>query len=209
MIAAHDTRTIVTSQQNIVVQQLQVRREARAIIKRQHPRVIWLTGLSGSGKSTVANALESQLHSQGFHTYILDGDNVRHGLNRDLGFSDTDRVENIRRVAEVAKLMADAGLIVIVSFISPFQADRDMARALMADGEFIEVFIDTPLQECMRRDPKGLYRRALMGEIKQFTGVSSSYEAPQNPDIHLKTTQANPTEMANQVVRYLTEIVPA
>lgn len=199
----------MTSQQNIVVQQLQVRREARAIIKRQHPRVIWLTGLSGSGKSTVANALESQLHSQGYHTYILDGDNVRHGLNRDLGFSDTDRVENIRRVAEVAKLMADAGLIVIVSFISPFQADRDMARALMADGEFIEVFIDTPLQECMRRDPKGLYRRALMGEIKQFTGVSSSYEAPQNPDIHLKTTQANPMEMANQVIRYLTEIVPA
>ncbi|MVA23539.1 adenylyl-sulfate kinase [Agrobacterium vitis] len=209
MVTPHDTKTIAPSYQNIVVQQLQVHREARAAIKQQIPRVIWLTGLSGSGKSTVANALESELHGQGHHTYILDGDNVRHGLNRDLGFSDTDRVENIRRVAEVAKLMADAGLIVIVSFISPFQADRDMARDLMADGEFIEVFIDTPLQECMRRDPKGLYRRALMGEIKQFTGVSSSYEAPQNPDIHLKTTQASPTEMASQVIRYLKEIAPA
>jgi len=208
MIGGHDARfaeteSIVTPRQEIVRQDLQVRREQRAAIKRQAPRVIWLTGLSGSGKSTIANALESRLHALGYHTYILDGDNIRHGLNRDLSFSDADRVENIRRVAEVAKLMADAGLIVIVSFISPFQADRDMARTLMENGEFIEVYVDTPLQECMRRDPKGLYRRALMGEIKQFTGISSAYEAPTKPDVHLKTTTGAPSDMAAEILQYI------
>lgn len=199
----HDTGSAMTMKQEIVRQDLQVRREQRAAIKRQAPRVIWLTGLSGSGKSTIANALESRLHAEGYHTYILDGDNIRHGLNRDLSFTDADRVENIRRVAEVAKLMADAGLIVIVSFISPFQADRDMARALMEKDEFVEVFVDTPLQECMRRDPKGLYRRALMGEIKRFTGISSTYEAPAKPDIHLKTTTGKPEDMAAEILQYI------
>lgn len=189
--------------QDIVLQKLQVTRESRAALKKQHPRVIWLTGLSGAGKSTIANAIETQLHAAGRHTYILDGDNVRHGLNRDLSFSDDDRVENIRRVAEVAKLMADAGLIVIVSFISPFRADRDLARELMEKNEFLEVFIDTPLQECIRRDPKGLYRKALAGDIKHFTGISSMYEPPVNAELHLKTMEADPLELALQVIRYL------
>lgn len=188
---------------DIVLQKLQITREARAALKQQSPKVIWLTGLSGAGKSTIANALETQLHAQGHHTYILDGDNLRHGLNRDLGFSDEDRVENIRRVAEVAKLMADAGLIVIVSFISPFRDDRAMARKLMAEGEFVEVFIDTPLQECIRRDPKGLYRKALMGDIKNFTGISSIYEAPAHAEIHLQTVGATPDDLAAQVIRHL------
>jgi adenylyl-sulfate kinase len=188
---------------DVVLQKLQVTRESRSALKQQSAKVIWLTGLSGAGKSTIANALETQLHALGHHTYILDGDNLRHGLNRDLGFSDEDRVENIRRAAEVAKLMADAGLIVIVSFISPFRDDRAMARNLMAEGEFVEVFIDTPLQECIRRDPKGLYRKALMGEIKNFTGISSAYEAPEQAEVHLQTAQSTPDELANQVIRYL------
>lgn len=188
---------------NIVLQDFQISRQERASIKGQRPRVIWLTGLSGAGKSTIANALEAQLHQAGYHTYILDGDNIRHGLNSDLGFSDQDRVENIRRVAEVAKLMADAGLIVIVSFISPFRADRDMARKMMSPGEFIEVFIDTSLKECIRRDPKGLYRKALAGEIKKFTGISSSYEMPLAPEVHLRTEEGTAYDMATRIAHHM------
>jgi bifunctional enzyme CysN/CysC len=166
---------------------------------------IWFTGLSGAGKSTIANLVEKKLHLLGRHTYLLDGDNVRHGLNRDLGFTDADRVENIRRVAEVAKLMTDAGLIVIVSFISPFAAERRVARELMAEGEFVEVFVDTPFEECARRDPKGLYARALNGEIKNFTGVDSPYEVPENPEIHLKTLGKTAEEMVEALEHWLNE----
>ena len=173
--------------ENIHWQSLDIDKRARADMKHQRPAVFWFTGLSGSGKSTIANLLEKKLAATGRHTYLLDGDNVRHGLNRDLGFTDADRVENIRRVAEVAKLMADAGLIVLVSFISPFRAERRLARELMAGGEFVEVFVDTPFEECARRDPKGLYARAMRGEIKNFTGVDSPYEPPENPEIRLET----------------------
>jgi len=191
--------------ENIHWQSLDVGKRGRSDLKNQRPAVFWFTGLSGSGKSTIANLFEKKLYASGRHTYILDGDNVRHGLNRDLGFTDADRVENIRRVAEVAKLMADAGLIVIVSFISPFAAERRVARELMAEGEFVEVFVDTPFEECARRDPKGLYARALSGEIKNFTGVDSPYEAPQNPEIHLKTLGKKPEEMAEALEHWLNE----
>ncbi|WP_189510435.1 MULTISPECIES: sulfate adenylyltransferase subunit CysN [unclassified Mesorhizobium] len=191
--------------ENIHWQSLDVGKRGRSDLKNQRPAVFWFTGLSGSGKSTIANLFERKLFASGRHTYILDGDNVRHGLNRDLGFTDADRVENIRRVAEVAKLMADAGLIVIVSFISPFSAERRMARELMGEGEFVEVFVDTPFEECARRDPKGLYARALSGEIKNFTGVDSPYEAPENPEIHLKTLGRSPQEMAEALEHWLTE----
>jgi bifunctional enzyme CysN/CysC len=150
---------------------------------------VWFTGLSGSGKSTLANLLEKRLHTQGRHTYVLDGDNVRHGLNRDLGFTEADRVENIRRVAEVAKLMVDAGLIVIVAFISPFRVEREFARSLFAPGEFVEVFVDAPLEECERRDPKGLYAKARRGEIPAFTGISSPYEPPLQPELRLRPAE--------------------
>ena len=188
---------------NIHWQSLDVTKKSRAAAKNQKPMALWFTGLSGSGKSTVANLLEKKLHAAGRHTYILDGDNVRHGMNRDLGFTDADRVENIRRVAEMAKLMVDAGLVVIVSFISPFRAERDMARGLFDPGEFAEVFIDTPLEECARRDPKGLYARAISGEIKNFTGISSPYEAPEHPELHLRTTGRAPEDMVAEIEDWL------
>lgn len=174
---------------NIHWQNLEVSRSARAAQKNQKAAVIWFTGLSGSGKSTIASALETRLYSLGRHTYVLDGDNVRHGLNRDLGFTDADRIENVRRVAEVARLMVDAGLLVIVSFISPFRNERDAARNLMGEGEFLEVFVDAPLDVCEARDPKGLYKKARRQELMNFTGIGSAYEAPENPDVHLDTAR--------------------
>ena len=188
---------------NVHWQALEVTKTARAEMKHQQARCLWFTGLSGSGKSTIANLLEKRLHADGKHTYILDGDNVRHGLNRDLGFTEADRVENIRRVAEVAKLLVDAGLIVIVAFISPFRAERDLARGLFDAGEFIEVFVDTPLEECERRDVKGLYAKARRGELKNFTGIDSDYEPPQSPEIHLRTLGAKPEACVDQIVHLL------
>jgi bifunctional enzyme CysN/CysC len=188
---------------NIHWQALEVTKAARAGMKHQQARCLWFTGLSGSGKSTIANLLEKRLHSDGKHTYILDGDNVRHGLNRDLGFTEADRVENIRRVAEVAKLLVDAGLVVIVAFISPFRAERQLARSLFDAGEFIEVFVDTPLEECERRDIKGLYAKARRGELTNFTGIDSDYEAPQSPEIHLRTIEARPEACVDQIVHLL------
>ncbi len=190
---------------NIHWQALDVTRQSRAELKHQKPTVLWFTGLSGSGKSTIASLLEKKLHAAGRHTYVLDGDNVRHGLNRDLGFTDEDRVENIRRVAETAKLMADAGLIVLVSFISPFRAERRMARELMTEGEFVEVFVDTPFEECARRDPKGLYAKALNGEIQNFTGVDSPYETPERADIHIETMARAPEELVDEIEAWLKE----
>ena len=189
--------------QNIHWQALDVDKAARAGAKGQTGRVVWLTGLSGAGKSTIANLVEKRLMAEGRHTYLLDGDNVRHGLNKDLGFTEQDRVENIRRVAEVAKLMVDAGLIVLVSFISPFRAERQMARALMADGEFVEVFVDTPLSEAEKRDVKGLYKKARAGELKNFTGVDSPYEPPENPEIRIDTTRLTAEQAAEQVFDWL------
>jgi len=188
---------------NLHWQALAVDKAARAAIKHQTPKCLWFTGLSGSGKSTLANLLEKRLHAQGRHTYVLDGDNVRHGLNRDLGFTEADRVENIRRVAEVARLMVDAGLIVLVAFISPFRAEREFARSLFAPGEFVEVFVDAPLQECERRDPKGLYAKARRGEIPAFTGVSSPYEAPLQPEFHLRTGEHSAEALAEQLAQTL------
>jgi bifunctional enzyme CysN/CysC len=189
--------------QNIHWQALDVNRKSRAAIKGQRPAVLWLTGLSGAGKSTIANLVEKKLHALGKHTYLLDGDNVRHGLNRDLGFTDADRVENIRRVAEVSKLMVDAGLIVLVSFISPFRAERRMARALFQPGEFHEVHVDTPLAIAETRDPKGLYKKARRGELKNFTGIDSPYEPPENPEIYIDTTSRASEESAEAIVEYL------
>jgi bifunctional enzyme CysN/CysC len=189
--------------QNVHWQVLDVDKGARAAAKQQRPCVLWFTGLSGAGKSTIANLVERRLHTLGCHTYLLDGDNVRHGLNKDLGFTDADRVENIRRVAEVAKLMVDAGLIVVVAFISPFASERRMARALLQDGEFVEVFVDTPLALAEERDPKGLYRKARAGELKNFTGIDSPYEPPEHPELRLDTAQLSATESAEAVVEFL------
>ena len=185
---------------NVHAQAMTVTRQARAQIKHQKPAIVWFTGLSGSGKSTIANIVEARLHGEGVHTLMLDGDNVRHGLNKDLGFTDADRVENIRRVGEVAKLMTEAGLVVLCSFISPFRAERQMVRELAEPGEFIEVFVDTPIEECIARDPKGLYKRALAGEIKNFTGISQLYEAPQHAELHLHTSGHTPEAMAQRVM---------
>ncbi len=177
----------------------------RAASLKQRPLCIWLTGLSASGKSTIANALELALYQSGLHTFLLDGDNVRHGLNQDLGMSDADRAENIRRVGEVAKFMVNAGLIVVTAFISPFRRDRDRVRALFADGEFIEVFIDAPLEACERRDPKGLYQKARAGQIKDFTGIDSPYEPPLHPDIVLHTHQHTVDECVAQLQALLAD----
>ena len=185
---------------NIHPQALDVDKPARARMKAQRPGVLWFTGLSGAGKSTIANLVEKKLHALGHHTYLLDGDNVRHGLNKDLGFTEPDRVENIRRVAEVAKLMVDAGLIVITSFISPFAAERALARSLMAPGEFVEVHVDTPLEVVEQRDPKGLYRKARRGELKNFTGIDSPYEPPEQPELRVNTLRMSPEQAADAVV---------
>ena len=189
--------------QNIHIQHTDVNRAARATIKGQRPGVLWFTGLSGSGKSTIANRVETRLHALGKHTYLLDGDNVRHGLNKDLGFTEADRVENIRRIAEVARLMADAGLIVITAFISPFRAERRMARGLLPEGEFIEVFVDTPLAVAEERDVKGLYKKARRGELKNFTGIDSPYETPEAPEMRLDTVMLEPDAAADSVVAEL------
>lgn len=189
--------------QNVVWQELKVDKSARAAQKHQRPAVLWFTGLSGSGKSTIANLVEQKLYDRGRHTYTLDGDNVRHGLNKDLGFTDADRVENIRRVGEASKLMVDAGLIVLVSFISPFISERRLARNLVEDGEFIEVFVNTPLELCEQRDPKGLYKKARAGEIKNFTGIDSDYEVPEAAEIEIKTDRVSAEEAAEQIVSYL------
>jgi len=185
---------------NIQWQELSIDKGARAGLKDQKPCVLWFTGLSGAGKSTIANTLEKRLHAMGRHTYLLDGDNIRHGLNKDLGFTDADRVENIRRVAETAKLFVDAGLIVMVSFISPFRSERRMARDLLQDGEFIEIFVDTPLEVCEARDPKGLYRKARAGLISNFTGIDSLYEAPERPELKLDTRSNNPEALVEAVL---------
>jgi bifunctional enzyme CysN/CysC len=195
--------TAAQASTNIVWHDLAVDRAARAAMKGQRPAAIWFTGLSGAGKSTVANLVDRKLHALGHHSFILDGDNVRHGLNRDLGFSEADRVENIRRAAEAARLMADAGLIVLVSFISPYRSDRDAARERFEPGEFLEAFVDTPIDECRRRDPKGLYARADRGLIRDFTGVSAPYEAPEHPELHLRTDQATAEELADRVIEEL------
>jgi bifunctional enzyme CysN/CysC len=189
--------------ENIHWQALDVNKTARSSLKGQRACVLWFTGLSGAGKSTVANLVEKRLHALGRHTYTLDGDNVRHGLNKDLGFTDADRVENIRRVAEVSRLMVDAGLIVLVSFISPFRSERRLARELMQPGEFLEVFVDTPLAEAEKRDVKGLYKKARRGELKNFTGIDSPYEPPEHPEIHLQTVFHSPEEAAEQILKTL------
>ena len=189
--------------ENIHWQALDVNKGARSSLKGQRACVLWFTGLSGAGKSTVANLVEKRLHALGRHTYTLDGDNVRHGLNKDLGFTDADRVENIRRVAEVSRLMVDAGLIVLVSFISPFRSERRLARELMQRGEFLEVFVDTPLAEAEKRDVKGLYKKARRGELKNFTGIDSPYEPPEHPEIHLHTVLQSPEEAAEHVLKTL------
>jgi bifunctional enzyme CysN/CysC len=188
---------------NIAWQPLSIGKSERAALKQQKPCIVWFTGLSGAGKSTIANILDQKLFALGKHTMLLDGDNVRHGLNRDLGFTEADRVENIRRAGEVAKLMVEGGLIVICSFISPYRAEREMVRALVGDGEFIEVFVDTPIEECVRRDPKGLYSKAKAGKIKNFTGIDAPYEAPEHPEIRLDTVGRPPEQLADQIIALL------
>jgi bifunctional enzyme CysN/CysC len=190
---------------NIAWQPLTVVKKERAGLKHQKPCIIWFTGLSGAGKSTIANLVEQKLFAMARHTMLLDGDNVRHGLNRDLGFTEADRVENIRRAGEVAKLMVDAGLIVICSFISPYRAERDTVRSLVGDDEFIEVHVDTPFEECVRRDPKGLYAKASLGKIKNFTGIDAPYEAPESPELRLTTMSQTPEQLADQIIKLLSE----
>jgi bifunctional enzyme CysN/CysC len=189
--------------ENVHWQALDVNKKVRAEQKKQQALVLWFTGLSGAGKSTIANLVEKRLASLGKHTYLLDGDNVRHGLNKDLGFTAQDRVENIRRVGEVSKLMVDAGLIILASFISPFRTERQMVRDLLGPGEFLEVFVDTPLSIAEERDPKGLYKKARRGELRNFTGIDSPYEAPENPDIRIDTTSVTATEAADKVIEQM------
>jgi len=194
---------------NIRWQQLTIDKDARAQAKQQKALCIWFTGLSGSGKSTIANLLEKRLFDKKLHTYLLDGDNLRHGLNRDLGFTEADRVENIRRVAEVSRLMVDAGLIVLASFISPYSAERRMARQLFAEGEFIEIFVDTPLAECERRDVKGLYAKARRGELKNFTGIDSPYEPPKTPEVHLYPAEGEVETCVEAIITFLGSQIPS
>ena len=188
---------------NIVWHHHKVSKEQRSVMKHQKPCLLWFTGLSGSGKSTVANAVDELLHESGYHTYVLDGDNVRHRLNKDLGFSDEDRVENIRRIGEVSHLFIDAGLIALSAFISPFASERQMIREMFDDGEFIEIYIDTPLAVCESRDPKGLYKKARAGQISNFTGIDSDYERPENPELVINTAELSLEECARKVVAYL------
>ena len=190
---------------NIHWQHLLVSKSERAALNRQKPAIVWFTGLSGAGKSTIANIVEQRLHAAGHHTMLLDGDNIRHGLNRDLGFTEADRVENIRRVGEVAKLMVEAGIVVLCSFISPYRAEREMVRSLVASDEFVEIFVDTPIEECAQRDPKGLYAKAHTGQLKNFTGVDAPYEAPDNPEVRLLTVGHEPEELAGTVLRVLAD----
>ena len=191
------------SAKNVVWHHHHVTKENRSSLKKQLPCILWFTGLSGAGKSTIAGAVEHKLFELGHHTYLLDGDNVRHGLNGDLGFSDEDRVENIRRIGEMAKLFADAGIIVLSAFISPFRADRRMVRDFVEENEFIEVYMDTPLSECEQRDPKGLYRKARAGQIKNFTGIDSEYEVPIAAEIIIKTAENSVEQCADQIIKYL------
>lgn len=188
---------------NIVWHDHKVSRQRRSEQKNQKPAVLWFTGLSGSGKSTIANAVDELLVQNNNHSYLLDGDNVRMGLNKGLSFSEADRIENIRRIGEVSKLFVDSGLLVLTAFISPFKADRKQVHELLGDGEFIEIFVDTPLEICEQRDPKGLYEKARKGEIADFTGISSPYEAPEQPEIHLKTAEYSIEDCARQVIDYL------
>ncbi len=190
--------------ENIVWHNTHIVKAQRAVLKNQKSCIIWFTGLSGSGKSTLANALESRLYEMGYHTYLLDGDNIRHGLNRDLGFSDIDRIENIRRIGEVAKLFVDSGTIVITAFISPFINDREQVRNLVAKYEFIEVFVDASLEVCESRDPKGLYKKARLGELKNFTGLDSPYEKPINPELHIYNDKAEINTNIDTIISYLT-----
>ncbi|MDO6466456.1 adenylyl-sulfate kinase [Pseudoalteromonas carrageenovora] len=193
----------MSQDENIVWHTQTVSRDQKQQHKGHKPVLLWYTGLSGSGKSTVANAVEAKLFSLGCHTYLLDGDNVRMGLNKGLTFSDEDRIENIRRISEVAKLFVDAGLIVSTAFISPFASDRAQARSIVNEGEFVEVFIDTPLDVCESRDPKGLYKKARAGEIPNFTGISSSFDVPEHPEIHVKTAEQTIEQSADQIINYL------
>ena len=188
---------------NTYFQSFEVTKAARARLNAQKPALLWFTGLSGAGKSTIADQLEKKLHALGKHTFVLDGDNVRHGLNRDLGFTEADRVENIRRIAEVAKLFVDAGQITLVAFISPFQAEREMARELVDPGEFIEIFVDTPLETCEQRDPKGLYKKARRGELQNFTGLDSPYEPPTNPELVLDALNESASDLAERIIDFM------
>jgi adenylylsulfate kinase len=190
---------------NVVWHESRIKKGDRIKLLAQRPFVLWITGLSGSGKSSIANAVEVKLHSMGIKTYLLDGDNIRHGLNKDLGFDEKSREENIRRIGEVAKLFVDSGLVVITAFISPFAKDRALARALVQEDEFVEVFIDTPLEVCESRDPKGLYKKARDGEIKDFTGIDSPYEVPLKPELHIKSSGKDISKIVEKIVRYLKE----
>jgi len=206
MVRAPITGILGETSSDVVWHEHKIAKDKRADQKSQRPAVLWFTGLSGAGKSSVANALELALFQRGHHSYLLDGDNVRHGLNRDLGFSDEDRVENIRRIGEVAKLMADAGLVVLSAFISPFRTDRDMVRSLMGEGEFIEIYVKASLETCESRDPKGLYQRARAGEIKHFTGIDSPYEAPMDPELVLDTERLSIEQCVDELIRFLKSV---